>query len=269
MRSFFLAIPFSLSALLATIQATPSAHAFSLFTGVDANGNVNVNLGCPAGCPNATAAETAFLAQLLGVGTETFEGSAPGTTTPLILTFPGAGLATLTQGDGTILSVAAGTTNGLGRYGVSPTNFLDVDADANLNNNNLRITFADPIAAFGFYGIDIGDFLGTLEIVTDNPALGTLAVPTVSQELAEGSVLFWGLITTPAEGPITQLMFKTNPGEGDVFGFDNMTIGSREQVDPDPSPAPAPLAIAGLPIAFGSLRKLRHLSSRLQTLARR
>ena len=82
-------------------------------------------------------------------------------------------------------------------------------------------------------------------------------------------MLFWGLITTPAEGPITQLMFKTNPGEGDVFGFDNMTIGSREQVDPDPSPAPAPLAIAGLPIAFGSLRKLRHLSSRLQTLARR
>ena len=83
----------------------------------------------------------------------TFEGFAPGTTTPLTLSFPGAGLATLTQGDGTILLVAEGITNDLGRYGISPTNFLDVDADANLNNNNLRITFAGPIAAFGFYGM--------------------------------------------------------------------------------------------------------------------
>jgi hypothetical protein len=102
---------------------------------------------------NVNVAETAFLAQLLGVGTETFEGFAPGTTTPLTLSFAGAGLATLTQGHGTILLVAAGITNDLGRYGISPTNFLDVDADANLNNNNLRITFAGPIAAFGFYGM--------------------------------------------------------------------------------------------------------------------
>ncbi len=146
MRSFFLAILSFFSALrtallpsgLALLAATQAAHAFSLFTGVDANVN---------------AAETAFLAQLLGVGTETFERFAPGTTTPLTLSFPGAGLATLTQMDGTILLVAAGITNGLGRYGISPTNFLSVDADANLNNNNLRITFADPIAAFGFYGL--------------------------------------------------------------------------------------------------------------------
>jgi hypothetical protein len=255
--------------LVAAAQASPPAQAYALFTGVDPNGNLLVNLNCPSGCPTATAAETAFLAQLLGVGTETFEGFAASTPTPLMLTFPGAGVATLSQGSGIIQRVDAGMTDGNGRYGVSATNFLEVDADAPINGNgngsgnNLEITFQNPVAAFGFYGIDIGDFNGTLKIVTDNAAIGTLDVPTAPLLLADGSVLFWGIITTPEEGPISKLQFRTTPGEGDVFGFDNMTIGSREQVDPDPHAAPAPLAILGLPIAFGSFRKLRHYSSLL------
>ena len=251
--------------LVAVGQSSPPAQAYALFTGVDPNGDRFVNLGCPSGCPNATAAEAAFLSQLQGVGTETFQSFAPTTTTspPLLLTFPGAGTATLAQGGGVIQSVASGTTDSNGRYGVSATNFLEVDADAILNGDNLRINFQNPVAAFGFYGIDIGDFNGTLKIVTDNAAIGTLDVPTAPLLLADGSVLFWGIITTPAEGPIGQLQFRTTPGDGDVFGFDNMTIGSREQVDPDPHAAPAPLAILGLPIAFGSLRRLRHYSSLL------
>lgn len=251
--------------LVAAAQASPPARAYTLFTGVDPNGDRLVNLNCPIGCPNATAAETAFLAELLGVGTETFESFPTGTTTtpPLLLSFPGAGNATLSQGSGIIESVPAGSTDGNGRYGVSPTKFLEVDANAILNDNNLMIVFQDPVAAFGFYGIDIGDFNGTLQIDTNNAAIGTLDVPTAPFLQTDGSVLFWGIITTPAEGPISQLHFRTTPGEGDVFGFDNMTIGSREQVDPDPHAAPAPLAIAGLPIAFGSFRKLRHYSSLL------
>ena len=251
--------------LVAATQASPPAHAYSVFTAVDPNGDRLVNLGCPSGCPIATAAETAFLAELLGVGTETFESFAASSTTPLLLAFPGAGNATLSQGSGIIESVAAGTTDGNGRYGVSPTKFLEVDANATSNGNNLRIDFQNPVAAFGFYGIDIGDFAGTLKIVTDNAAIGTLDVPTAPFALADGSVLFWGIITSPADGPISQIVFRTTAGEGDVFGFDNMTIGSREQVDPTPHPAPAPLAIAGLPIAFGSLRKLRHYSSLLSS----
>ncbi|MFY7695316.1 MAG: hypothetical protein ACOVQK_03145 [Cyanobium sp.] len=251
--------------LVAATQASSPAQAFSIFTGVDPNGDRHVNLGCASGCPNATAAETAFLAQLLGVGTETFESFAASTTTPLLLSFPGAGNATLSQGSGIIESVPAGTTDDNGRYGVSATKFLEVDANASFNGNNLRIDFQNPVAAFGFYGIDIGDFNGTLRIATDNANIGTLNVPTAPLLLADGSVLFWGIITSPADGPISQLHFQATPGEGDVFGFDNMTIGSREQVDPNP--APAPLAIAGLPIAFGSLRKLRHFSSLLPSRA--
>jgi hypothetical protein len=42
--------------LVAATQASSPAQAFSIFTGVDPNGDRHVNLGCASGCPNATAA---------------------------------------------------------------------------------------------------------------------------------------------------------------------------------------------------------------------
>ena len=47
-----------------------------------------------------------------------------------------------------------------------------------------------------------------------------------------GSVLFWGLIDT--DNPFTSLTFGNTAAGTDFFGFDDMTIGSVEQVVPTP-----------------------------------
>ena len=73
--------------------------------------------------PFADAARALFLSNLIGVGTETFEGFSGGTGAPLPLVFPGAGTATLI-GDGSIVSVPSGT-NGFGRYPISGDKFWE------------------------------------------------------------------------------------------------------------------------------------------------
>lgn len=231
------------------VAAQPS-KAYSIYTAYDPNGNPSVNLVSTTGIPNSQAAEASFLSGLVGTGTETFESFSTGASAPLALVFPGAGTATL-NGTGTIQSVPAGSTNGFGRYGVSPTNYWEVDAGA---TNNFDIGFSKPVAAFGFYGIDIGDFAGTLSLTFDNGSVLTQTIPTAPQVQADGSVLYWGIKTTPAEGEFTKISFNSTAGTGDVFAFDNMTIGSREQVKPD---VPGPLPLLGVGIAFGYSRSLR------------
>jgi hypothetical protein len=226
------------------LLAAPFAQAYTTFSGVDVNGNAGVAL---ASTPNSSAAETAFKSNLTGVGTETFEsrsGSAP-----LALAFPGAGTATL-LGGGTVASVTPGTTNGFGRYSVpsaSSSKYWEVNAGA---AGNFDVTFSSAIAAFGFYGIDIGDFSGTLAIDLFNGAtsLGSLSVTSAPQGVADGSVLYFGFIASNASELFTKVSFRTTTGSGDVFAFDNFTIGAQEQVCRENCPVPEPgsLALFGL-----------------------
>ena len=96
-----------LATAAAAVFSAGSASAYNVFFGED--------LGLGEGTPlpvasrvNSTAAQNSFLANLIGVGTETFEGFATGTGAPLALTFPGAGTATL-GGTGAIATVTPGT----------------------------------------------------------------------------------------------------------------------------------------------------------------
>lgn len=199
--------------------------------------NLGLGEGTPlATWPNATAAETSFLSNLAGVGTETFESFSPGTGSPLTLTFPGAGTATLTDSAGSIESVPTGQTNGVGRYAISPTQFWNTGA------GNFSISFSAPVAAFGFYGVDLGDYGGDLQLAFDGGA-GTFTVTTNGDP--GGSVLFWGLIDQ--SHPFTSVSFTNTAGEYDFFAYDNMTIGSVEQVQPPgPSvPEPATMLLLG------------------------
>jgi len=230
------------------LTITQPSKAYNIYTAFDPNGNPSVNL--LPNIPNSKVAENSFLSSLVGTGTETFESFTPGTGADLALVFPGAGTATL-KGTGTIQSAPAGSTNGFGRYGVSPTNYWEVNAGS---TGSFSIDFSNPVAAFGFYGIDIGDFAGTLSLTFDNGSVLTQGIPTAPQAQADGSVLYWGIITTPAEGEFTKVSFDTTIGTGDVFAFDNMTIGSREQVNQG---VPGPLPILGVGMAFGYSRNLR------------
>ena len=216
----------------------PPAHSYLFFFGEDLNSSEGVPLGT---FPNASSAEADFLAVLAGTGTEDFEGFATGTAGPLNLTFPGAGNATLQGGDGVIATVGAGLTNGLGRYGTSPQNYWEVAAGG---TGDFEIAFSEDVAAFGFFGVDIGDFGGDLSLEASlvGGATETFDVDHTIGAAAStgGSVIFWGVIAEAGDALFQSVAFLTDSGDDDVFAFDDFTIGVPEQVEPPPNPIPEP-----------------------------
>lgn len=235
-----------LSGLVSTMLAVSSASWATVFFGEDVGLGEDIPLSF---FPNANAANASFLSHLTGVGTETFEAPdhTSGQVGPITLTFPGAGTAGLSAG-GTIMSVTPGTTNTAGRYAISGSQYLDTDS------SSLMITFSTPVAAFGFYGIDIGDFLGQLTVETVVAGgVGPTTYYDVGTPSPGGSVLFWGLIDT--SNPFTYIFFGNTGSGTDYFGFDDMTIGTVAQVcgqpggPPCPTPEPASAALLGLGLA--------------------
>ena len=238
--------------------ATIPAHAVVLtYFGEDLNNSAVTPL---AALPNSSAAEASFLSNLIGVGTETFEslsGSAP-----LNLTFPGAGTATLSGGGGSVQTLSSSSvTNSAGRYGITrdggTESYYQVSAGG---SGNFTIAFSTAIAAFGFYGIDIGDFGGTMQLQLTGGGNVLLNVPNTvgSGGSTDGSVLFYGFISTNPLESVTSISFLTSTGGGDVFAFDNMTVGSLEQVKPGTGTVPdggATIALLGL--AFSGIAGLR------------
>lgn len=187
---------------------------------------------------NATAASNSFQSHLIGVGTETFESFSDGMNAPLNLTFPGAGTATLSGSGASIDQVSGSGSNGVGRYAISGSKYVET------GDKGFTITFADPVAAFGFWGVDIGDFGGDLIIQTTN---STYTLNTRNNR--GGSVLFWGIIDTDL---FTSVTFSNTAAGTDYFAFDNMTIGSLEQINPNPGgevPEPTTMALAGAGLA--------------------
>ena len=175
--------------------------------------------------PNANTAQASFLSALINPGVENFEGFADSTSNPAV-TFVGAGVTASLFG-GSVQSTANGTTNGFGRYGVSG------DPDANGRDSyfettsELSLTFSKPVAAFGFYGIDIGDFNGQVTVTTSG---GLTQFYNVGNTLSGkgGSVLFWGLVSNT--DTFTGISSGNTASGTDVFAFDNFTVGSIEQV---------------------------------------
>lgn len=200
------------------------------------------------------AARNSFFGSLTGVGTEDFEGQV-GQGTPLGLVFPGAGAATLTGG-GSVVSQGAGT-NGVGRYPTSGVAFFEATSAA-AGGTTFTINFANPVAAFGFYGIDIGEFGSQLSLRFGlvGGGFSDWQLPYVATNGTDtprdGSLLYAGFINTQQ---FTSVQF-IGTNATDVFGFDDMTIGSIEQVTLIPEPATWMLLAGGI-AAVGAVSRRR------------
>ena len=221
------------------------------------------NVTRPEEIPNSQAAESNFLANLEGVGTEDFDGFGTGTSAPLSLTFPGAeggdDLEATLEGSGEIQSTSGDATN-RGRWSVGGEdgNYWSTSVQSG-GEENFSIDFGQEISAFGFYGTDIGDFGGQL-ILDFNRADGDPLNRVVPHAIGEGgstagSVFFYGLIATEETDAFTSVDFGLEGSEAtDVFGFDLMTVGEIEQVtprEPVPEPKTALLLGSGLVLLAG------------------
>lgn len=238
-----------------TAHAQCSATAFGTDCwGLDANGSE----GTRATNVNALAARTSFFSNLVAVGTEDFEGFAAGTTPPpaLAIDFGAAGTASI-FGDATVRNQVAGT-NGFGRYPTSGERYLEAASGTSGSTNTFRIAFSDPVAAFGFYGVDLGDFSSnvTLRFSLLGGGVRDWELP-YEVPLAGGNIQYAGVIDTRL---FTSVEFIASEGTatGDFFAFDDFSIGSLEQVSLVPEPASFALISFGLVGLAGVARRRCH-----------
>lgn len=228
-----------ISVIVVFLCAQNSLAGFSTFQGIDPSPGGTVPLS-----GNAATARANFMASLsTGVGTEDFESFPVGPADPLNLSFPaatGTVTATLTGGGATIDGTA-----GSGRFATSGSQFLQTTSGGDFN-----IAFSQPIAAFGFYATDLGDFAGDLQLTLSNGTTKMVTVPTAG--LPNGNLVFWGFRDNMDS--YTNIAFL-NTGPDDVFGFDDMTVGDPTVILPPTIPEPnAFLAVSLVALAAGARR---------------
>lgn len=212
------------AAMAVLFGVAPGAMAAPVtFFGEDTNG-----AAIATSHPNADAARGAFFSNLNGVGTETFEDIAVGSSSPLLVTFPGAGTATLT-GTGSVQS------------GVSVNQQFPISGSRYFNTTGtFTLSFSSPMSVFGFYGTDIGDVGAALTLIlTGSNGVSNLTVPNLFGGNTDGSALYFGFYDTVDSYTSISLV-----GAGaDQFGFDDFSIGARSQVMPSPVPEPASITL--------------------------
>jgi hypothetical protein len=233
--------------LVAGLVAGGSSAALAApvtFYGLDQNPGGIV----PAG-GNAATARSNFLGNLSSVGNENFEGLALGTTPPIVLSFPGSS-GNLTATLSSTQNVTVTNQNPVGQFSTSGNQHLDAEFGTTLN-----IDFAStPISAFGFYGTDISDSGGDLVVdivdILDNVTSFTVTLDGQNS----GNVMFFGFVD--AANAYKTVVIR-NTSSSDRFGFDDMVIGDRGQVNTE-VPEPGTLALLGLGLlGLGAARRKR------------
>lgn len=194
---------------------------------------------CDGGCinsPNADAMHAQFLSNIQAPEVESFESFSVGSYSTLsVNSFSQAGTVEL---KGTKYDIRQGNI-GFGRFPLHGTKFLDAQAGP-----EFRLEFQTPVAAFGFYGVDLGDFSGTISIKTSlgGGSVNVYPIPFNGQT-SNGDVIFWGVTDA---SKFDKIEFDTSHSV-DYFAFDMFTVASLQQITtrpptatPTPVPTPSP-----------------------------
>lgn len=199
----------------------------------------------PTGGNAQTAHDDFHSALTAGVQTENFESFSSGSSSPLGLSFTGSG-STINgnlTGSGSIRDY-----NSSGRFATSGSNYWTV-------SGSFSIDFDSPVAAFGFYGTDIGDFSGQVTLALEDIA-GNITNLVINNTVngPNGSLLFYGIID--AANPFVSATFGNTNAGTDIFGFDDLTVGDVGQIANVPAPAAMGLLGLGL-FAMGAVARRR------------
>jgi len=226
------------SVLLGVLALAPAqSHAAQFFFGEDPNANESLPV------PKSADAEQDFLSNLTGTGTEDFESFSDGETSPLNLAFPGAGTATLT-GNSEIDTGQSG-----GRFPISGSKFLEN------STTDFEIDFDQSVAAFGFYGTDNGDIGGDVTISYQNSSIPQQTLDVSGSP--NGAALYSGTIASTPSEQFDGITIGNTAAGSDVFGFDDMTVGSQQQVEPIPYEAESTVGLLALGGLFFGRRWLK------------
>lgn len=165
-----------------------------------------------------------FMARLTVTGVEDWEGYAqfdPIDTVAVTINGTAGTFSAPTYGQ-----VLGAGGAGVGRFNTTSggVNWLDVGADDPI----CTITFAAPIAAFGFYATDMGDFTGRVSVVLNKTGGGTVLhdiAHTVNG--SNGSLLFFGFVDEVETYDSIEIR-TTNTAEG--FGIDDLIWATAAQL---------------------------------------
>lgn len=229
--------------------------------------------------PNSQAAFNTFSSNLNGstVTTESFETipvgtpidglntSISGTTaifsyttkaTPGNPSIPVAGTSTTSVQQAAASGASAGFTNS-GTYPTDGTRGISINS-----TNNFSISFNNTLAAFGYFGTDLGDASNTL---TMNFYNGTTLVNSYSIPQYVGglnsSEFFSGFIADNSTQYFNKVEFSSSSTSltGDAIGIDQIKIGTPTQVV---NQVPEPSSLVGTLLFGGSIVLMKRSSKR-------